>query len=152
MRGQFLISQLKINFLDCFKSLKSSPAQGHSCRTIRNPVRNLLSSTTPSEGQEDTHSLDLFGGISGGNMKTKVVSYDHQTTLHLFVGRRALYFRRYLPFAFSKLIVCAVCLFCCLPVLLFACFTVCLCCDSLELNLAYLDRDIFSGYFEVKML
>ena len=26
LRGQFLISQLKINFLDCFKSLKSSPA------------------------------------------------------------------------------------------------------------------------------
>ena len=70
-KWDFLISQLKRHFLSCFKSWKSSPALGHPCRPLRNPVRNLLSSTTPSGRQEDTPLLDLFRGISERRQENK---------------------------------------------------------------------------------
>ena len=70
-KWDFLISQLKRHFLSCFKSWKSSPALGHPCRPLRNPVRNLLSSTTPSGRQEDTPLLDILRGISGRRQENK---------------------------------------------------------------------------------
>ena len=60
---QILISQARNKLFENFKSLKSS--SGHRL-CIRTVIRNLLSSTTPFGGHEDTPILDVFRGISEG--------------------------------------------------------------------------------------